>query len=142
MVSRPGIAIGASLVIAVWGFNSGLTVISAAAQPAVERLRKESATREILRQVAPEGPSDGAAKSLPASPPVPAFPTPASPSTAPLEQRVGPPRENAVTRYGQLMTVRGQQLTQEVNNAVVDARKIGADDPDAGILALKARKAP
>ena len=137
MVSRPGIAIGASLVIAVWGFNSGLTVISAAAQPAVERLRKESATREILRQVAPEGPSDGAAKSLPASPPVPAFPTPASPSTAPLEQRVGPPRENAVTRYGQLMTVRGQQLTQEVNNAVVDARKIGADDPDAGILALK-----
>ena len=35
------------------------------------------------------------------------------------------------------MTVRGQQLTQEVNNAVADARKIGLDDPDAGILALK-----
>ena len=28
-------------------------------------------------------------------------------------------------------------MTQEVHNAVDDARKIGADDPEAGILALK-----
>jgi hypothetical protein len=110
---------------------------AAAVLAAVERLKNESASHEILRQVAPEGSSDEAAKSPPPSPPLPAFPTTSSPLTGTLEQRVGPPREDAVTKYRQLMTVRGQQLTSEVNNAVVDARKIGADDPEAGIIALK-----
>jgi hypothetical protein len=109
---------------------------AAAVLAAVEQLKKESASHEILRQVASEDSSDGAAKTPP-PPPVPAFPTPSSSSATPLEKRVGPPSNDAVTRYQQLMTVRGQQLTQEVNNAVVDARKIGADDPEAGILALK-----
>jgi hypothetical protein len=109
---------------------------AAAVLAAVEQLKKESASHEILRQVAPEDSSDGAAKTPP-PPPVPAFPTPSTSSAVPLEKRVGPPSDDAVTRYRQLMTVRGQQLTQEVNNAVVDARKIGAEDPEAGILALK-----
>ena len=92
--------------------------------------------RFCVRSRRPEGSSEPETKTPPATPPIPAFP--ANPSAAaPLEQRVGPPREDSVTKYRQLMNVRGQQLTQEVSNAVVDARKIGADDPDAGIVALK-----
>jgi len=109
---------------------------AAAVLAAVERLKRESASHEILRQVAPEGPTNEASKTPP-PPPVPALPPSASPRPGNLEKRVGPPSEDAATIYRQLMTVRGQQLTQEVNNAVVDARKIGADDPDAGVLALK-----
>jgi hypothetical protein len=111
-------------------------VRAAAALAAVERLRKETASHEILRQVAPEGSSETESKTPPAAPPVPAFPSNPS-AAAPLEQRVGPPHEDSVTKYRQLMNVRGQQLTQEVSGALVDARKIGADDPDAGIRALK-----
>src|SRR5579863_1506990 len=63
-------------------------------------------------------------------------PAPPAPP-APLEQRVGPPKEDAVAQYRQLMVVRGQALAQEVNSAIVDARKLGAQDPEAGVLALK-----
>jgi hypothetical protein len=110
---------------------------AAAVLASVERLKKESASHEILRQVAPEGSSEDAAKTPPPAPPIPAFPSPANGSSAPLEKRVGPPQEDAVTRYRQLMIVRGQQLTQEVNNVIDAARKRGADDPDAGVIDLK-----
>ena len=165
MVTRSGVAARVSVVVVTaCGVAIGLTALSlgaeavgaaasndpavvlmdaraslsnaAAVLAAVERLKKESASHEILRQVAPKGPTNEASKTPP-PPPVPALPPSASPRPGNLEKRVGPPSEDAATKYRQLMTVRGQQLTQEVNNAVVDSRKIGADDPDAGVLALK-----
>jgi hypothetical protein len=36
-----------------------------------------------------------------------------------------------------MMTVRGQQLTQEVNNAIAEARRKGLEDPDSAIVDLK-----
>jgi hypothetical protein len=70
------------------------------------------------------------------TPPVPAFPGPGG-GSAPLEKRVGPPQESPVARYQHMMAVRGQQLTQEVDNAIADARRKGLEDPDSAIVDLK-----
>ena len=46
-------------------------------------------------------------------------------------------RKSPVARYQQMMAVRGQQLTQEVNNVIADARRKGMEDPDSAIVELK-----
>ena len=74
---------------------------AAAVLVAAEKIRKDSAAHEILRQVAPEGPSNDASQTPPPTPPVPAFQGPGG-AQVPLEQRVGPPRENPVARYQQI----------------------------------------
>ena len=89
-------------------------VRAAAVLACSRRLKKESATREICgksRRRARDGDQDAAGASSRAGL------SRRSPGRGPLEQRVGPPREDAVTKYRQLMNVRGQQLTQEVNGA-------------------------
>ena len=81
---------------------------AAALAASAARLRKEIAAREVLRQVAPEAGSDApATKTPPAGPPLPA----AGPAGE-LTPRVGPPQESAVNRYRELMSVRGQQLSE------------------------------
>jgi hypothetical protein len=105
----------------------------AASLPATARLRMETA-HEILRQVAPEGGSESTPPSTrpPAGPPLP--------GEAPggqLGQRVGPPQENSVSRYRELMAVRGQQLGNEVTAAIAEARRLGASDSDSAIALLK-----
>ena len=74
---------------------------AAAALAAVEHLKKESASREILRQVAPEGSSEPETKTPPAAPPVPAFPLGGNPSAAaPLERLPSVLlAEDSVTKY-------------------------------------------
>ena len=107
---------------------------AAALLVAVERIKKDSAPREILRQVGPEGQTNEGAQTPPPAPPIPADP---GAGPAPLEQRVGPPQQNPVTKYQQLMVVRGQQLTQEVTSAVAEARHKGIQDPDSAVVDLK-----
>ena len=111
-------------------------VRAAAALAAVERLKKESASHEILRQVAPEGSSETEAKTPPAAPPVPAFP--ANPSAA---APLGTAGRSAARRFRHEVSP-----VDDGSRPAVDARgqwcrrrrrKIGAEDPDAGILALK-----
>ena len=102
------------------------------------RLRKESAAHEVLRQVAPE-------QTPPETPPVqaPAVQAPpvqGPPSTPPVPDlggRRGPEQQGSAAKYRELMAVRGQQLTQEVDSAIQYARKLGMDDPDAAIAMIK-----
>jgi len=110
--------------------NTRAVALSAAAA----RLRKEIAAHEILRQVAPEGSETPPPPSAhpPAGPPVPSE----APS-AKLGPRVGPPSESAVTRYKELMAVRGQQLSSEVTTAIAEATRSGEADPDSAIGLLK-----
>ena len=64
-------------------------------------------------------------------------PVPPAPTPVPLEKRVGPPHENPVTRYQEMMAIRGQQLTQEVTSAIAEARRKGQGDPDSAVVDLK-----
>jgi hypothetical protein len=84
-------------------------------------------------QAPAQGPGQGTGASIspPSQPPV-SVPSPRS-----LDQRVGPEEESPIARYHQLMAIRGQQLTQEVNGAIADAQAVGRTDPAAGIAALK-----
>jgi hypothetical protein len=105
---------------------------AASLSAAAARLRKETAVHEILRQVAPDQPDSPPARTAPpAGPPVPEAPA------NPLGDRLGPPKESSVSKYNQLMAVRGQQLTNEVGAAILEARRSGADDPDSAIALLK-----
>ena len=71
-----------------------------------------------------------------ATPPVPPVPAAGS-NPGNLESRASLEQESPVAKYRQLMTVRGQQLTQEVNGAISESRRTGREDPDAGIASLK-----
>ncbi len=97
-------------------------------------LRKEIAAHEILRQVAPDAGQDAAPPAgtrPPAGPPIPSAPA------GQLTPRVGPPAESSVNRYRELMSVRGQQLNNEVTAAIQDNRRAGLTDPDSAIANLK-----
>jgi von Willebrand factor type A domain len=119
-------------VLALDPKNSRAATLSAAAA----RVRKETAAHEILRQV----PSESESEQRPASPRPPAGPPipsePAAPSGQ-LQQRIGPPQQNPVDQYRQLMAVRGQQLSAEVTAAIAEARRSGLTDPDSAIALLK-----
>jgi hypothetical protein len=105
----------------------------AASLPATARLRRETAAQEILRQVAPEGGSETPPSTRPPAGP----PLPSEAPAGQLGQRVGPPQENSVSRYRELMAVRGQQLGNEVTAAIAEARRSGDSDPDSAIALLK-----
>jgi hypothetical protein len=109
--------------------NARATSLSAAAA----RLRKETAAREILRQVAPEGSETQPPKTSPPAGP----PLPSDAPAAGLGNRLGPPQENSVGKYHELMTVRGQQLSSEVTAAVAEAQRSSVGDPDSAISLLK-----
>jgi hypothetical protein len=95
--------------------------------------RSESAAHAILRQVAPEGSDSAPASTRPPT----GQPLPAEATNEQLGQRIGPPKEGAVSRYRELMAVRGQQVNNEVTAAIAEARRSGASDPDSTIALLK-----
>jgi hypothetical protein len=83
-------------------------------------------------------PSEGGAESTPPSTPLPAGrPLPSEPQAGQLQQRIGPPKKDAVGAYRELMAVRGQQLSNEVTASIAEARRSGASDPDSVIGLLK-----
>ncbi len=107
---------------------------AAALAASAAKLRKEIAAHEILRQVAPDAGQDTAPPAgtrPPAGPPLPSAPA------GQLGPRVGPPAESSVNRYRELMSVRGQQLNNEVTAAIQDNRRAGLTDPDSAIANLK-----
>jgi hypothetical protein len=106
---------------------------AASLSSAAAKLRKETAAHEILRQVAPEGGSETPPSTRPPAGP----PLPSEAPAGQLGQRVGPPQENSVNRYRELMAVRGQQLSNEVTASIAEARRSGATDPDSAIALLK-----
>ncbi|HEV3299687.1 MAG TPA: hypothetical protein VG055_08590 [Planctomycetaceae bacterium] len=95
--------------------------------------RIEAAARVILRQVAPEGSESAPASTRPPAGP----PLPPEATNEQLRPRIGPPKDGAVSRYRDLMAVRGQQLSNEVTSAIAEARRSGASDPDSAIALLK-----
>jgi hypothetical protein len=125
-------ATGEQLARAVAELDRG-NARAASLSAAAAKLRKETAAHEILRQVAPEGGSESTPPSTrpPAGPPLPEAPA------GQLGQRVGPPQESSVSRYRELMAVRGQQLSNEVTASIAEARRSGATDPDSAIALLK-----
>src|SRR5579862_5765995 len=98
-----------------------------------QRASKESAAREILRQV----PSEGSEPTPPSTHPPAGPPLPSEAPAGQLGQRIGPTKEGAVGRYQELMAVRGQQLSNEVTAAIAEARRAGVADPDSAIALLK-----
>jgi len=98
---------------------------------AAENLRKESAAKET-RQIA-QASHQASSEATPPVPPVPG----AGSNPGKLELRAGMEQQSPVAKYRQLMAIRGQELTQEVNSAITEARRMGHEDPDAGIASLK-----
>ncbi len=124
---------GEQMAQAVATLDRGNTRAAALAASAA-KLRKEIAAHEILRQVAPDAGQDTAPPAgtrPPAGPPLPSAPA------GQLSPRVGPPAESSVNRYRELMSVRGQQLNNEVTAAIQDNRRAGLTDPDSAIANLK-----
>ncbi|HEV8000444.1 MAG TPA: hypothetical protein VGP63_11220 [Planctomycetaceae bacterium] len=107
---------------------------AASLSTAAARLRKEIASHEILRQVAPEA---GSESPPPSTSPPGGPPLPSGTAAAPLSERMGPPKSDSVGKYRELMAVRGQQLSNEVTAAIAEARKAGLEDPDSAIALLK-----
>ncbi|HEV8002999.1 MAG TPA: hypothetical protein VGP63_24145 [Planctomycetaceae bacterium] len=85
-------------------------------------------------QVSPEGRSES---TPPSTRPPAGLPLHAEPQAGQLEQRIGPPKRDAVGAYRELMAVRGQQLSDEVTKSIAEARRSGASDPDSLIGLLK-----
>jgi uncharacterized membrane protein YgcG len=125
-------ATGEQLARAVLDLDRG-NARAASLSAAVARLRKETAAHEILRQVAPEGSESAPAKTSPPAGP----PLPSDAPAAGLGNRLGPSKENSVSKYHELMAVRGQQLSSEVTAAIAEAQRSGVGDPDSGISLLK-----
>ncbi len=124
-------ATGEQMARAVSNLDSGNTRAASLAAAAA-RLRKEIAAHEVLRQVAPEAGSEPApANTRPAAPPLPDAPANG------LGDRVGPPKSGAVSKYHELMSVRGQQLSAEVTAAIAEAHRSGLQDPDSAVALLK-----
>jgi len=54
-----------------------------------------------------------------------------------LEERKGPPSDDAISQYEKLKTVKGQQLTLEVSRTIEAARKAATEDSESALSELK-----